>query len=83
MYGLTTKDCAWIPSQCIARMLTDYDATGENPEVFRHLRAIETLEARGMQYANHDFDVLSAAHDYARTLIHETIRSERWRKLVG
>lgn len=81
MYGLQTKDCGWIPSQCVARMLTDYDTTGENPEVFRHLCAIENLEARGAQYANHDFDVLSAAHAYACKLSADAIQAERFARL--
>lgn len=33
----------------------------------RQLVAIESLEARGQQYANQDFDVLSAALDYLGT----------------
>lgn len=37
-----------------------------HPGVMRHLSAIEQLEARGAQYSNQDFDVLSAAYSFAR-----------------
>lgn len=54
-----------IESHYLARIITD--RIPDHPDTPRHLAAIENLEARRMQYANHDFDVLSAALAHART----------------
>lgn len=69
MYSLSIRDAQApdgirvLRSEEIARMVAE-NRDG-NPEVMRHLSAIERLEARGIRYANQDFDVLNAAYDFA------------------
>lgn len=56
MYSITHRDKTWRSGE-LQRAIGQID----HPDTMRHLSAIESLEARGAQYSNHDFDVLSAA----------------------
>ena len=67
MYGLSVRtdvncETCFVRSAEIARLVT---FRGDHPDVMRHLAAIEHLEARGAKYSNQDFDVLSAAWNFA------------------
>ena len=62
MYGLKTE-AEFIPAGEIQRRL------GELPysaDTFSQICNIEQFFARGMKYADQDFDVLSEAYDYLR-----------------
>ena len=68
MYRLALAGGEIIPSEVIAHRIAgtlDYDSDPNHAAVgMKHLYAIETIEARGLQYANQDFDVLSSAYDF-------------------
>lgn len=68
MYSLTIQDAGQsrtLRSAEIQRLVGERKPN--HPETMTHLFAIETIEARGIKYANQDFDVLSAAYRFATT----------------
>ena len=67
MYNLTLRSAKTITSAELQSALAALDAecgTMTHKSRMRHLGSIERLEARGMQYSNQDFDVLSAALNF-------------------
>ena len=68
MYKLTVQSngqSKTLRSAEIQRLVGESKPT--HPETMAHLCAIEHIEARGIKYANQDFDVLSAAYRFATT----------------
>lgn len=65
-HGISVANRGFIRSHEIERLITDRH--GDCDETSRHLSAIERLEARGAEYSNQDFDVLSAALRFAESV---------------
>lgn len=67
MYSLLLQNGKQITSAMLSQRLGSLEAdcgTVTHETRMRHLSAIERLGARGMQYSNQDFDVLSAALNF-------------------
>jgi hypothetical protein len=66
MYNVGVGNREWITSGQLQRLISEIGLADEStmPECMRHMSAIESLEARGMRYSNHDFDVLAPAHSF-------------------
>ncbi len=62
MYHLSVANKGVLSSAQIAAMVAGREDT---PAAMRHLVAIERIGARGIRYANEDFDVLSSAYMFA------------------
>lgn len=80
MYGIALCHGGFIRSAEIQRALSELPfecGTELHTRRMRELSAIEHLEARGMQYSNQDFDVLSSALNFLDAVAPEV--SERLR----
>lgn len=67
MYKLLLRKGKAIKSEEIQQALNEVEAecgTTTHQSRMAHLSRIEQLEARGMQYSNQDFDVLSSALNF-------------------
>ncbi len=65
MYALHLRNGKRVTSAVLQHTLSKLDCgTLTHITRMQHLSAIERLEARGMQYSNQDFDVLSSALNF-------------------